>query len=151
MNSRPSFFSKVVNHRFIKFAVVGASGIPVNLVMLYVGREYLFARVSHQFHGFDLRLNLALVFSILCSIVNNFAWNHQWTWGDRKRADKWGGLQSRFGRYLVASWVGVAIQLALTNLLTRSGLYYLVANLVAIGVASFVNFMLSDKWAFRSR
>lgn len=151
INSRLSFFFKIIEHRFTKFALVGASGVPVNMFVLYLGKEYLFGHVSNHFHGLDLRLNLALVFAIFCSIVNNFVWNHHWTWSDRKHIHERYRLLRQFGRYAVASWLGVAIQLALTNILTRMGLYYLVANLLAIGVASVVNFLLSDKWAFRTR
>jgi len=149
MSSRSLLVSRVASHRFFKFSLVGVSGISVNMAMLYVGKEYLFSRVSHDFHGFDLSLNLALIFAISCSIVNNYTWNHHWTWHDRKIARHAGGGLASFGRYVVASWLGVAIQLALTNLLARLGAYYLFANLIAIGIVCIANFMLSDKWAFR--
>jgi len=151
INSHLSLLSKATNHRFTKFTLVGVSGIPINMVMLYIGKEYLFRHVSHNFHGFDLGLNLALIFAIFCSIVNNFSWNHHWTWNDRKNIHGDSKLLLRFSRYAVASWLGVAIQLILTNLLTGLGLFYLISNLAAIGVASIANFMLSDKWAFRTR
>lgn len=153
INSHSSLFLKLVAHRFAKFALVGVSGVPVNVFVLYLGKEYLFSYVSGYVFGFDLRLNLALVFAIFCSIANNFVWNRHCTWGDRKHARRRQGyrLLRQFGRYVVASWLGVAIQLTLTNILTQSGLYYLIANLLAIGVASIANFLLSDRWAFSTK
>ncbi len=128
--------------RLVRFGSVGASGVLVNLAVLYIGREYLFAWVDGP-----LRLNLALALAILVATLNNFTWNRLWTWHDR-RAHIRRGLWVQLGQYFLAGWIGIGIQVALTNLLAL-WLHYLVANLVAIACAAVVNYLVNDVWTFR--
>jgi len=62
--------------RFLKFAVVGAAGVAVNLGFLA-----LFARVL------GLQTNLASALAIELSIINNFLWNDVWTFKDRRHSE----------------------------------------------------------------
>lgn len=142
---------KVFNQRFVKFGLVGVSGIPVNICMLFVGKEWLFRGVTSNFHGVDLRLNLALTVAILVSILNNFIWNRHWTWRDRKHESVEANILIEFLRYAMASWLGIGVQFFLTNFLIKIGVYYLIANLCAILVSSGFNFVLNDKWTFRKK
>jgi len=43
------------------------------------------------------------------------------------------------------------LQYALTLGLMHLGLHYLLANLIAIGIASVSNFITNDLWTFRNR
>lgn len=142
---------RVLNHRIFKFGLVGVSGIPVNICVLFIGKEWLFRRVTSNFHGVDLRLNFALIAAILISILNNFIWNRHWTWRDRKHENGQGNIFIEFLRYAMASWLGIGVQFFLTNLLIKVGFYYLMANLCAILVASAFNFIMNDKWTFRKK
>ena len=54
--------------RLLKFGTVGASGVVVNLAVLFVSREYLLAWVMPD----KLRLDVALGLAILLATVNNF-------------------------------------------------------------------------------
>jgi dolichol-phosphate mannosyltransferase len=65
--------------RYVRFGLVGASGTVVNLVVLYVGREYLFSAIEG--HGSKPFYSLAL--AIFVATLNNFTWNRLWTWADR--------------------------------------------------------------------
>lgn len=129
--------------RFLKFGTVGASGTLVNLSALYLGQEYLFAAVSQP----SLRLNASLVFAIFAATVNNFAWNRRWTWADRARRHAGALLLVQFWQYALACWLGVALQVSITNLLAAH-VHYLVANLTAIAAASIINFTVNDRWTF---
>ena len=95
--------------------------------------------------------------------VNNFTWNRLWTWADRLRdaaahAARTGTptpsgaavFLGQLGRYAVASWLGIALQYGLTLWLSNS-LHYMVANLIAIVMASVSNFLANDRWTFRHR
>ncbi len=97
--------------RFIKFGIVGASGVVVNLAVLYIGQEMLFNQVSQQ----TLRLNLSLALAIFVATMSNFFWNRRWTWHDRKE-HRTVPIIVQFGQYAVACWVGIAVQFGLTNL-----------------------------------
>lgn len=128
----------------MKFGAVGASGVVVNLGVLYICREFLFIAIQSP----SLRLNLALAVAIFFATVNNFIWNRSWTWSDRKHhPDK--HLLLHFGQYALACWVGIALQVILTNLFVVY-LYYLVANALAIVFASVFNFLVNNFWTFRS-
>jgi len=134
----------VFKKRFMKFGTVGASGVVVNLAVLYVFREFVFATVDIPI----VRLNLSLAVAIFFATVNNFYWNRHWTWSDRQhRPDK--HLILHFGQYALACWVGTGLQILLTNLFTLY-FHYLAANAAAIVIASLFNFMANNLWTFRS-
>lgn len=137
----PAWFFK---KRFIRFGTVGASGIVVNLGVLYLCQEFLFVAITSP----DMRLNVSLATAIFFATVNNFYWNRRWTWSDRTRhPDK--HLILHFGQYALACWVGIVVQVILTKLLVVF-MYYLVANALAIVLASVFNFLVNNFWTFRS-
>ncbi|MFM8501714.1 MAG: GtrA family protein [Fluviibacter sp.] len=128
--------------RFIKFGIVGASGVVVNLAVLYIGQEYLFNEIAQQ----TLRLNLSLALAIFIATISNFFWNRRWTWQDRKQ-HRTVPVAVQFGQYALACWVGIAVQFGLTNLFALF-LHYMVANLIAVVIASLFNFVANDFWTF---
>lgn len=140
-------------YRFIKFGIVGASGVVVNLAVLYLGHEYLF---SHIEAGYN-KPYFSLVLAIALATVNNFTWNRLWTWSDRVRhleaheahgRPDWRLIGIEFGQYVTASAFGSTIQYVLTLLLS-SNMDYRLANIVAIATASVSNFLANDRWTFR--
>ena len=134
------FFKK----RFVKFGTVGASGVVVNLSVLYLCQEFLFVAIQSP----GMRLNASLAIAIFFATLNNFFWNRAWTWGDRKhRPDK--HLLLHFGQYALACWVGIVLQVLLTKLLVVYS-HYLIANALAIVLASLFNFLVNNFWTFRS-
>ena len=138
----PSFVW-LFKRRFMKFGAVGASGVLVNLAVLFVSQEFLFRAISST----DMRLNVSLATAIFCATVNNFLWNRAWTWRDRQHhPDK--HLLLHFGQYALAVWIGIVLQFVLTKLLV-SHLHYLVANTSAIVLASVFNFLVNNFWTFR--
>jgi len=134
----------VFRKRFMKFATVGASGVVVNLGVLYVCQEFLFTFIRTP----SMRLNMSLAAAIFIATVNNFYWNRFWTWSDRARhPDK--HLILHFGQYALACWVGTLLQFLLTNLFVLY-VHYLIANAAAIVIASVFNFLVNNLWTFRS-
>lgn len=132
----------ILRHRFIKFGSVGFSGTLVNLGVLYVAQEFIFSWVDSS----ATRLNLSLALAIFCATLNNFTWNRLWTWGDRRESwDK--NLFVQFGQYFVTSWFSIVMQFVFTNILVRF-FYYLIANLIAIGLAGVFNYLVNNVWAF---
>lgn len=138
--------------RFIKFGIVGASGVVVNLSVLHLGHEYLFNHLEAAYNKpyFSLALAIAL------ATLNNFTWNRLWTWADRVRALEAGEPQPvslrllgmEFGQYATASAFGSGLQYVLTLLLSGS-MDYRVANIIAILAASVSNFLANDRWTFK--
>jgi putative flippase GtrA len=53
----------------------------------------------------------------------------------------------QFSQYTIACWLGIALQFMLTHAFA-SYLHYLLANVLAIIIASIANFVLNDHWTF---
>jgi len=145
--------------RYVKFGLVGASGTVVNMAVLFLAQEYLFSAIAQP----RSRLYASLALAIAVATLNNFTWNRLWTWSDRLRAaaaqhaqagvasgGAWRRLLQQLGQYAVASWVGIALQYGLTLWLSHF-LHYLLANVIAIVLASVSNFIANDRWTFRHR
>lgn len=139
--------------RYIKFGLVGASGTVVNMLVLYFGHEYLFQSIE----GPEGKPFASLALAISIATLNNFTWNRLWTWSDRVRAVHAHGdadshiartpLLYQFGKYALASWFGIALQYGLTLWLAHA-MHYMLANVIAIVVASVSNFVANDRWTF---
>ena len=137
-----SLFRRIFSRRFLKFGTVGASGTVVNLGLLYYAQEHIFTAIQQP----EMRLNLSLALAIFFATINNFFWNRLWTWADRKQHyDR--PMLTQFGQYTLACWLSIALQAVFTNMLAPH-FYYLIANLIAIGLTSVLNFVLNDIWTF---
>jgi len=137
-----SLLRRIFSRRFLKFGTVGASGTVVNLGLLYYAQEHIFNAVQPP----EMRLNLSLALAIFFATINNFFWNRLWTWADRKHHyDR--PMLTQFGQYTLACWLSIALQAVFTNMLAPH-FYYLIANLIAIGLTSVLNFVLNDIWTF---
>lgn len=132
----------LLQHRFLKFGLVGGSGVLVNLAVLYLCQEHLLAGIA----SFSLRLKTSLLIAIFLATVNNFCWNRLWTWGDRPRCRE-DALLRQFGQYLLGTGLASAIQFFLTWALAAY-IHYLAANLSAIMLAALSNYLLGDVWVF---
>jgi putative flippase GtrA len=133
---------RIARWRFFRFGVVGASGIVVNLSMLFLAQEWLFAAVESSV----ARLNMSLALAIFVATINNFTWNRAWTWHDRKMHVTT-PIVLQYGQYALSSWLGILLQVTLTNLFAAR-VHYLIANAMAIAIASLFNFVANDMWTF---
>ena len=124
--------------RFVRFGLVGGTGVLVNQAMLYI---------LHDPKRLALPLVPSAAISWQLALINNFVWNEAWTFADRVGGAKGGsGRLGRFVRFEMICLVGLAISLAvLTSLVKRTGVHYLVANAVAIGVAMSWNFLVNHR------
>ena len=117
--------------RFIRFALVGGSGVVVNMVALWLLHEQL-----------RYPLERSSVAAISLAIVNNFLWNNFWTF----RAT---GVQSRrLAQFITVSLVGMAINFVVLKALTAQGIHYAPANLAGIMVATAWNFYANSRWTW---
>jgi dolichol-phosphate mannosyltransferase len=121
----------------VRFLFVGASGVGVNMAVLWllVGR-------------FGLPMLLAAVLAVETSICSNFALNDVWTFGEGRRVRPW---PARVSTFHIAAALAAGANLGLFLMLNSAGVYYLVANVFAIGVASVINFGISAAWIWRPK
>ena len=133
--------------RYFKFGVVGASGTVVNMLVLYLCHNYLFDALEADLG----KPYLSLVVAIAVATLNNFSWNRLWTWADRRAVaseQTAPGFSQQLLKYALASWFGIGLQYVLT-LWWSHFMHYMLANVLAIVVASVSNFLANDRWTFK--
>jgi dolichol-phosphate mannosyltransferase len=129
--SRLSLFAK----HAAKYYAVGASGILVNLGLLYYLTEY----------G-SLWYFLSYALAISVSITSNFILNKFWTFRDSIDSQK---TIVMYVKFVSVSMVGMAIQLGSVYVLVESlTVYYMLAALISICIAGAINFIINRRWTF---
>ena len=141
----PSRLQPMARWRFIKFGVVGASGTVINIAVLYAAQEFLFRFIA-DFHA---RLNYSIALAITMATLSNFYWNRRLTWRDRKH-EVHHSAPFLFFKYVMAAALSIAVQSLLTKWLALH-MHYILANIVAIVLASVCNFVANDRMTFRRR
>ena len=141
----PTKLQPMVRWRFVTFGLVGASGTVINIAVLYMAQEFFFSQIE----DFHMRLNYAIALAVTVATINNFYWNRRLTWRDRKSAAHHSAL-FLFFKYVMAAALAIAVQTLLTKYLALY-LHYIVANLVAIVLASVCSFLANDRMTFRRR
>ena len=123
--------------RFIRFCVVGLSGIIVNQGLLWLLTEFA-----------GLRYYVSALIGIEASIVSNFILNDYFTFADRRTGES--KFLMRLLKFNVTCLAGAGIQYGLLLLFTSVfGIYYLVSNLIAIAVAFLWNYLISSWWTWK--
>lgn len=125
--------------RFIKFGIVGTSGIAVNTGVLWLLKGQL-----------GVPLAIAPIFAIGTAVFSNFILNNYWTWNENKAIRKHTFFH-RLWRYYLSASLGAAINyIALLSLTNIFEIHYLIANLAGIVLGMVSNFLLGEFWVFKS-
>jgi putative flippase GtrA len=120
--------------KFLKFGVVGVSGVVVDFGVTWLLKE-------------QLRLNKYIANSagFACAVVSNYILNRIWTFHS---ADPHVGIQ--FAKFAVVALVGLGMNNAIIYYLTeRRGIKFYPAKLVATGVVMLWNFGANYYFTFR--
>lgn len=126
-------------NQFIRFALVGSSGVLVNLGV-YSGSIYLL-----QVHYL-----LAATFSFLVAMSSNFFLNLRWTFKTHGNGIK--AIGDQYLRYALVTLVSYGINMAVLWILVDLHHWHkILAQLAAIGVTTLSNFMGSKLWAFKGQ
>jgi dolichol-phosphate mannosyltransferase len=130
---RSKLFSLAYFRSFIKFSIVGASGVVVNegllIAFLSLGVYLLYADAA----------------AIEISILTNFVMNDLWTFKDRRS----GHFATRLAKFNALMLVGLVVNLAVVDLGTLYfGIAAAIANLGGIGAAFLLRYALSVKYAW---
>jgi dolichol-phosphate mannosyltransferase len=127
--------------RFARFALVGGSGVAVNMVALW----FLHVQLGYN-------LGRSSVAAISLAIGNNFLWNNFWTFGAR-------GIQARrLAQFVAVSLVGMAVNIVVLHALVALGhriapslteeQLALPSNLIGILTATAWNFYANTRWTW---
>jgi len=124
----------VIMPDYYKFAVVGTSGVLVNL-----GVVWLLSYVLSLPHF------IASIIGIETSLTNNFVWNDLWTFRKRRSGKRWW----RFLKYHASTAVGTLAQYVVSQLA-----YYLlikeslISQALGILVGFIANYLISKKYVW---
>jgi len=129
--SRLSRFAK----QAAKYYAVGASGVLVNLGLLFYLTEYV-----------GLWYFLSYTLAISASITSNFILNKFWTFRDSINSQRTIVMYVKFAS---VSFLGMGIQLGSVYFLVESlSVYYMLAALISISIAGAINFIINRSWTF---
>ncbi|MGB5915139.1 MAG: GtrA family protein [Phormidesmis sp.] len=146
--------------RFLRFGVVGFSGLFVDFAVFYLLRDVIV-----------LPLYWSTVLSIEAAIINNFLWNDAWTFADLAQKQKgWQARAQRLGKFNAVCLIGALLQIGIMTLLLsipavnqlpaianqftdatwadKANEY--VAKLVAIAIVILWNFWINLKLSWRT-
>ena len=128
--------------RFLRFGLVGLSGVFVDMTILYLLSDPT---------TLALPLTRSKIIAGEIAIFNNFLWNDAWTFADASRnQNEWHQRLKRFVKFNLICLGGLVLNVLVLNLvfnLIIRNRY--IANLIAIAVATIWNFWLNLKLSWR--
>ncbi|MBD2132204.1 glycosyltransferase [Sphaerospermopsis sp. FACHB-1094] len=128
--------------KFIRFGLVGLSGVFVDMAVLY-----LLSDAS----TLALPLTRSKIIAGEIAIFNNFLWNDAWTFADVSIQQKgWKQRIKRFLKFNVVCLAGLVINVLVLNVVYNFLIpNQYIANLIAIAVATIWNFWVNLKLSWR--
>jgi putative flippase GtrA len=123
--------------RIVKFSVVGAIGIVVQIAVL--------ATLTHL----SVHYVVATVCAVEAAVLHNFCWHLRFTWRDRAVSSVWSRLVRFHLSNAVISLVGnVTLMRAFVGAIRMP---LVAANILAITSCAVINYLASDYWVFEAR
>jgi dolichol-phosphate mannosyltransferase len=124
--------------RFLKFCLVGGSGILVNMFFFWIFYKKL-----------EIYSLFASFLAIQIAILNNFIWNDKWTWREKRKP----GIKNffkRLGKFAITSNLTSASGnlLGIWFFLNILKWHYLFANFLAISLGVILNFLINHYWTY---
>lgn len=128
--------------RFLRFGLVGLSGVFVDMGLLYLLSDPASL-------GWGLTRSKIIASEI--AILNNFLWNDRWTFGDiSSQQSGWRKRLKRFVKFNLICLSGLILNVLILNgLYNLLGLNRYLANLIAIAAVTLWNFWLNLKLSWR--
>ena len=121
---------------FATFSLVGFSGVIVDMLC--------YSAISTLW---NVPLNLAVTLSACVAMITNYILNRNITW-KRKKSQQ---VLSEFLKYILVCCAGIGIKNVVVFLIAGTGMAGLWCNLCGILAASVANYIINDRWVFRSR
>jgi dolichol-phosphate mannosyltransferase len=128
--------------KFLRFCLVGLSGVFVDMTVLYLLSD-------SSALGWGLTRSKTIAAEV--AILNNFIWNDRWTFSDISRHQKgWQRKIKRFAKFNSICIFGLFLNIFILNILFNYfGINRYLANLIAIVIVTFWNFLINWKLSWR--
>jgi dolichol-phosphate mannosyltransferase len=134
--------SRLPIERFLRFGLVGLSGVAVDMTVLYLLSDP---------HTLGWGLTRSKLLAAETAIVNNFIWNDAWTFGDlAKDQASISARLRRFAKFQTVCLGGLVLNTILLNVqFNWLGTNRYLANAIAILIVTGWNFWLNLKLSWR--
>ncbi|PMB00631.1 sulfonate ABC transporter permease [Fischerella thermalis CCMEE 5268] len=128
--------------RFVRFGLVGLSGVFVDMAVLYLLSDPT---------TLGLPLTRSKIIAGEIAIFNNFLWNDAWTFADvAMQQNSWRQRCKRFLKFNIICLAGLVLNVLVLNLVFNFLIHNrYVANLIAIAIATVWNFWVNLKLSWR--
>lgn len=128
--------------RFIRYGLVGFSGVFVDMALFYLLTDVA-----------GLGLSLSKLIAAEVAIVNNFWWNDTWTFADliQRQRNRQAGIK-RLLKFNIICLIGLVLDVALLLIIYQfifSSSFKYLANLIAIALVAAWNFWINIKLNWR--
>ncbi len=121
--------------KFLKFGIVGASGVGVDFGITWICKEKL-----------NLNKYVANSTGFLCAVVSNYLLNRVWTFHSQDPS-----IAMQFSKFLLASLIGLGLNNGIIYFLNeRRQVKFYTAKLIATGVVTLWNFWANYTFTFRA-
>ena len=149
MSTRPIDRARVERNarQFTKFAMVGASGVVVNLVVFNATLIAWHLATGRPLSNLGLTADyVANALGFVVSVATNYYLNRRWTFRSTGR------VSSEFPKFLTVSVVAYVVNLGIFTVAhTVLDLRGNVSQLIAIACVMPVNFIFNKLWSFRQK
>ncbi|MBE9050897.1 glycosyltransferase [Nostocales cyanobacterium LEGE 11386] len=128
--------------RFLRFGLVGLSGVFVDMAILYLLSDPT---------TLALPLTRSKIIAGEIAIFNNFLWNDAWTFADvSMKQQEWHQRLKRLLKFNIICLAGLGLNVLVLNLVFNFIIpNRYIANLIAIAVATIWNFWINFKLSWR--
>ena len=118
----------------VKFGVVGGIGTLVNIAILYLLTEKI-----------GVYYLISAIFSFIIAMSSNFILNKVWTFKENIKL----GIGKKYLQFGLVSISALLINLFFLYIFTEIfGIYYIISQILAIGIALIINFFGNKIWTF---
>ncbi len=125
--------NSVLTVEFLKFGVVGISGIVVDFFITWLFKE-----------KFKVNKYIANCAGFSLAVINNFLWNRYWTFADSIQP-----FGEQFLKFVIISIMGLAINTLLLWLLVKYvKVNFYILKLIVIALVFFWNFSINYLFTF---
>ena len=127
-------YKKEIILQFFKFAFVGLIGTFVNIFILYVLTEY-----------FSIYYIISAFCAFFVAVTTNFIFNKIWTFSEKiyERVTK------EYVYFFLVSLSALSVNIFFLWIFTEFlGIYYIISQIMAIGISLMINFIGNKIWTF---
>ena len=129
-------FHQVSPVRFFHFALVGASGLLVNSLVLAFATERL-----------DIFYLWSAALATVASTSWNFTFSELWVFRGRRHRAGW---PKRLGQFFLMNSAALVLRSPiLWGLTSVLGIHYQASNLVSIGIVTVIRYLFANQWIWR--